>query len=252
VTAVAPVSSDYRESHLVKGADYDEHISDGSFNTFMTEREALLLPKIVADLFPTTPPKYFDFACGTGRITSIVEPLARESWGVDVSASMVAEAAKKCGRTRFVIRDITKQALDEDGFDLATAFRFFGNAQDDLRRAVFVAVSRHLAMGGRFIFNNHRNARSGRALLQRATGRYEDHADLDLAKLERLLNASGLQIERLVGIGWWQLAHRFDTPGAYRSAFAKALEPLSTWSLLAPYCPAYIVVARKVAEPVGA
>jgi predicted TPR repeat methyltransferase len=245
------MSSDYRRSHLQKGADYDHEISDGSFNSYMTERERVLVPAIVRELFPATGPKYLDFACGTGRITSLVEPLARESRGVDVSASMVAEAAKKCPRTRFVLRDITTQPLDETDFDLATAFRFFGNAQDDLRRAVFRAISKHLVPGGFFVFNNHRNHGSGRAILQRATGRFEDHADLDLAKLRQLMAPAGLEVVRTTGIGWWQLAHRLDTPGAYRSALARLVEPLSTLNAVAPFCPAYIVVARKVAEPIG-
>jgi predicted TPR repeat methyltransferase len=240
------MSGDYRLSHLEKGADYDEAIDDGAFNSFMTEREAVLLPRLLSQLFPSTRPKYFDFACGTGRITSLLEPHTRESWGVDVSASMVAQAAKKCARTRFVIRDITTQPLDESGFDLATAFRFFGNAQDELRRTVFRAVAAHLADGGYFVFNNHRNSRSIRALLQRATGRYEDHADLDLAKLKALMAPAGLRVERTVGIGWWQVASRLDTPAAFASPLARLLEPLSTLPGIGPLCPAYIVVARKV------
>ncbi len=245
------MDADYRQSHVGKGADYDCDLAAGAFDSYMTAREAVLLPEVVRALFPNSPPKYLDFACGTGRITSIVEPLARESCGVDVSASMLAEAARKCPKTRFVLRDLTKEALDETAFDLATAFRFFGNAQDDLRRAAFPAVSRHLVQGGYFVFNNHRNLASGRALLQKATGRFEDHADLDLAKIRRLMEPAGLEVVRTTGIGWWQLAHRFNRPAAFRSHLATLLEPLSTLNAVAPYCPAYIVIARKVAEPSG-
>jgi SAM-dependent methyltransferase len=241
-------ADDYRRSHLEKGADYDRDLAAGTFDAFMTARESVLLPRIVSTLFPHRPEKYLDFACGTGRITALVAPLARDSVGVDVSATMVAEAARKCPRTRFVIRDITKVPLDERDFDLATAFRFFGNAEGDLRRAVFRAVSAHLRPGGCFVFNNHRNPGSGRARLQRALGRYEDHADLDFATLDGLVTSAGLRIERLVGIGWWQLAHRLDTPSAYRSSLARLLEPVSTWGPVASLCPAYIVVARKTGE----
>jgi SAM-dependent methyltransferase len=243
------MDADYRQSHVGKGADYDRDLAAGGFNSYMTAREAVLLPALVRALFPGAGPKYLDFACGTGRITSLVEPLARESRGVDVSESMVAEAIRKCPKTRFVIRDLTKEALDETDFDLATAFRFFGNAQDDLRRAAFLAIARHLVPGGYFVFNNHRNRASGRALLQRASGRFEDHADLDLVKIRRLMEPAGLQVVRTTGIGWWQLAHRFDRPAMFRSPLARLLEPLSTLNAVAPYCPAYIVVARKVAEP---
>lgn len=246
------MTDDYRQSHLQKGADYDRDIAGGTFDAYMTAREAVLLPSLVRDLFPDGPAKYLDFACGTGRITSLVAPLAKQSVGVDVSSSMVAEAAKKCPQTRFVIQDITTQALAEGGFDLATAFRFFGNAEHELRRAVFHGVSRHLRTGGCFVFNNHRNPGSARARLQRAAGRYEDHADLDYPRLQALVTSAGLRIERLVGIGWWQLAYRFDTPSAYRSSLARLLEPASTWGPVAPLCPAYIVVARKTGDPAAA
>jgi SAM-dependent methyltransferase len=242
------MTEDYRRSHLDKGADYDRALAVGTFDAFMTAREGLLLPRLVSGLFPQGPAKYLDFACGTGRITSLLEPQARQSVGVDVSASMVAEAAKKCPRTRFVLRDITKEPLDDTDFDLATAFRFFGNAEDELRRAVFGAIARHLRPGGYFIFNNHRNPGSGRARLQRAVGRYQDHADLDFTRLERLVTGAGLRIERTVGIGWWQLAHRFDTPSAYQSPLVRLLEPASTWGPVATLCPAYIVIARKTAD----
>ena len=105
---------------------------------------------------------------------------------------MVAEAVRKCPQTRFDVADITAQPLDDTAFDLATAFRFFGNAQPALRKAALAAVSRHLVRGGYFVFNNHRNAGSGRAILQRATGRYEDTADLDLAMLRTLLRDGGI------------------------------------------------------------
>jgi predicted TPR repeat methyltransferase len=242
------MAADYRQSHVGKGADYDRDLAGGGFDSYMTAREAVLVPALVRELFPNSPPKYLDFACGTGRITSLVEPLARESCGVDISESMVAEAVRKCPKTHFVLRDLTKEALAETDFDLATAFRFFGNAEDDLRRAAFRAISRHLVPGGYFVFNNHRNRASGRALLQRATGRYEDHSDLDLTKVRNLMRPAGLEVVRSVGIGWWQLAHRFDRPAAFQSPLAAFLEPLSVLNAVAPYCPAYIVVARKVSE----
>ena len=243
------METDYRQSHVGKGADYDRDLAAGAFDSYMTARETVLLPAIVRQLFPQTPPKYLDFACGTGRITSLVAPLARESFGVDVSGSMIAEAARKCPSTRFVLRDLTTEPLADRDFDLATAFRFFGNAQDDLRRAAFRAISRQLARGGYFVFNNHRNLGSGRARLQRASGRFDDHADLDLAKIRRLMEPAGLELVRTTGIGWWQLAHRLERPALLRSRLASLIEPISTLNAVAPYCPAYIVVARKRSEP---
>jgi SAM-dependent methyltransferase len=241
--------ADYRQSHLEKGADYDIALAAGTFDSYMTAREAILLPRIVARLFPATPPKYLDFACGTGRITSLAAPLSRQSRGVDVSEAMLEEARKKCPKTRFDVRDITAEPLEDRDFELITAFRFFGNAQPDLRQAVFRAVSQHLVHGGYLVFNNHRNHGSFRARLQRATGRYEDVADLDFAMLRGLLRDAGFVIEFAMGIGWWLAAHRLDTPAAFRSSLVRLIEPVSTLSWMAPYCPAYIVVARKIGAP---
>jgi hypothetical protein len=67
--------------------------------------------------------------------------------------------------------------------------------------------------------------------------------------LRDLLRDAGFAIEFATGIGWWLAAHRLDTPAAFRSSLVGLIEPLSTLNWMAPYCPAYIVVARKIGEP---
>lgn len=242
------ISHDYRQSHLQKGADYDAALNDGSFNAYMTAREAILLPQIVRRLFPARPPKYLDFACGTGRITSLVAPLARESYGVDVSASMISEAVRKSPQTRFCVQDLTSSSLDDQDFELATAFRFFGNAQPELRQSVMKAVARHLSPGGYFVFNNHRNRGSWHAKLQRAVGRYEDIADLDYQGIQQLLTNAGFSIVGTVGIAWWLMMHRLDSPRVFKSPLTRLIEPISEWPAVAPCCPACIIIAQRTGE----
>ena len=40
------MTDDYRQSHLQKGADYDRDIAGGTFDAYMTAREAVLLPPL--------------------------------------------------------------------------------------------------------------------------------------------------------------------------------------------------------------
>ena len=86
---------DYRDSHASRGDSYDARLAGQPFDAYMARWEAWWLPRLVARLHPDGVPRYLDFACGTGRITGIVAPLARESVGVDVSESMLSRARAK-------------------------------------------------------------------------------------------------------------------------------------------------------------
>ena len=119
---------DYRESHKQRGSSYDKYLADEPFSAYMTEIEHNLLRRIIPSLFSNTLPTYLDFACGTARITSVVSPLTKLSFGVDISESMLEKAKDKCQNTNFIHKDITKDSLDIEQVDLITSFRFFGNA----------------------------------------------------------------------------------------------------------------------------
>src|SRR6185295_8842136 len=136
--------------------------------------------------YPQGVPRYLDFACGTGRITEMMAPLAQESIGVDVSGTMLEVARVKCPHVRFMESDLTRDNLDIGLFDMVTAFRFFGNAQDELRSAALKAVVALLRPGGHLVINSHRNPLSLAAVLNRATGGSDD-MDLHYFKLKRLL-----------------------------------------------------------------
>src|SRR3954454_9558254 len=101
--------ADYRHSHLAKGEDYDRDLSRGDFDTYMTAREREILARIVPRLFPGGVPRYLDFACGTGRITQMMEALSAESFAVNISEAMMDQARRKCARTTFLLRDVTRE-----------------------------------------------------------------------------------------------------------------------------------------------
>ena len=131
----------YRNSHLSKGSDYDSDLDLGNFDAYMVTHESKILAKTVQSLFPNKVPRYLDFACGTGRILSTVAQYAEASFGIDVSESMVSEAKQKSANTEFFITDLTSSQAPVADIDLITAFRFFGNAEQELRQSVLKALS---------------------------------------------------------------------------------------------------------------
>lgn len=209
--------------------------------------ERAIIEALVPALFPDRARRYLDFACGTGRITSVVGPFAVETVGVDISATMVAQARTKCASARFVVGDATRDDLGLGQFDLATSFRFLGNAQDDLRRVMLRTVRGLLVDDGVLIVNNHRNPDSLHGRLMRLKGEPLD-IDLSYRKLDGLLREAGCGIERAVGIGLWSARHSFREEGALQSSFARWLEPLSRIPGLAPLCPDMVLVCRAVAR----
>ena len=102
-THIAP-SSDYRLSHIRKGEEYEAEIHDVPIDAYISAIEERILAGIVRQQFPGGVRRYLDFACGTGRIARLIEPIATESFGVDVSAPMLELARARCARTRFACR----------------------------------------------------------------------------------------------------------------------------------------------------
>ena len=119
----------YRESHLHKGWGYHTTFSSLRYRATIWRLEQRLLFEIVRDNFPTEPPRYLDFACGTGRILGHLAPYCESALGVDVSASMLDVARRKVKRAEIIEADLTRDdRLCGQEFDLITAFRFFPNA----------------------------------------------------------------------------------------------------------------------------
>jgi len=238
------MQSSYRQSHLAKGSDYDSDLNLGNFDSYMVIHESRILKDVVKSLFPNKVGRYLDFACGTGRILSSIEKLAKTSIGFDVSESMVSEAKEKCTNSTFYITDVTKSAPPEDQFDLVTAFRFFGNAEQELRSSVLRTLSDVTQTGGYLIINNHRNPWSIHELLLRLKGE-SNNLDLSYANLRELLDTHGFDIEKKIGIGLWVYRYGLRDTTTKSGSFLRHLEPLSRIGFLAPFCPDYLVVAKK-------
>ncbi|MEM7504679.1 MAG: class I SAM-dependent methyltransferase [Pseudomonadota bacterium] len=238
------IPHDYRESHLSKGEDYDADLSRGNMDTYMTTCELRILKSVVPQLFPHKIPRYLDFACGTGRITEVVGAMAELSVGLDVSENMIGQARLKCPQTKFIIGDITQQDIDLEPVDAITAFRFFGNAQDELRIKVLAGLRRVVKPGGYLIVNNHRNPNSLHERLSRLKGE-TTQTDLSHTKLKELFGDQGFNVERTIGVGLWVMMHRLRVDTMQR-VFLQKLEPLSRLPFVSTLCPDAVVIARAV------
>ena len=92
---------------------------------------------VLRDHAPRTPLVHLDFACGTGRILEYFAGRVDSSTGVDVSDSMMEVAGRWPPKAELIEADLTQNdVLGDRRFNLITAFRFFPNAEPELRQAV--------------------------------------------------------------------------------------------------------------------
>lgn len=238
-------SADYRDSHVARGATYDAILSETPFDAYMADFERDYLKEAIPRLFPGQVPRYLDFACGTARITQTVAPFAKAAVGVDISPSMLEQARRKCPTVTFVQADLTQGGGAELGkFSLITSFRFFGNAQHDLREAVLRALSGMLEPGGYLVINSHRNPKSLATMLGSLTGLSHD-LDLSFEKLKTLLQSHGLSIVSTRPIGFWMYRAKIMNSARYGTPGARRLESMFSSPAFTPWAPDAVIIAKK-------
>lgn len=193
---------DYRLSHLAsdKGTIYDRNFREFGWRQYLWGREKQTLREVLYDFFAFEPVSCLDFACGTGRILEFLNPRVSTCTGLDISASMLSLCRKKLPDAELIEADITQcNVLKGRVFNLITAFRFFANAQPQLRKEVLLALHRHLAADGVLVFNNHRNHSNplfGAARLLGKHFRTLSHSDI-LA----LLDETGFVVDKVHAYG---------------------------------------------------
>jgi SAM-dependent methyltransferase len=237
--------SSYRISHLAKGGEYDRALAGDPLDAYLARRERELLLTLLSRLYPGGLQRSLDFACGTGRISQLLDGMAAQPFAVDVSPTMLGEATRKCPRTAFFTQDITEAPLPIEPVELVTAFRFFGNAEDELRASALHAIRRCLAPGGHLVLNNHRNPWSVSALVLRAAG---ERLPLDLHywKLKHLLRRAGFRVRRTYGVGGWIYRAKLLRPELLDSEWADAFEQVSRLRVAGPWCPDAVIVAQRM------
>jgi ubiquinone/menaquinone biosynthesis C-methylase UbiE len=205
---VAKIS--YRESHKYegKGAEYEAYYQNKAWQRFLWSREQEIILRILEKYFSGRDIHLLDFACGTGRITELLENRVKTSTGVDVSGSMLAIARKKLKRTEIIETDITAEnVLKSRKFNLITAFRFFLNAESELRSAAIRAIAELLDEDGYLVLNNHHSTGSPWIKLLDARHRKKNPEGtfnvMSIEQVKKLVEEAGLEIIEIYPVGFF-------------------------------------------------
>lgn len=212
----------YRQSHqyAAKGAEYERHYETQAWEKFLGSREREILLNILEKYFAGRDVHLLDFACGTGRITSLLEDRVTTSTGVDVSDSMLAIARQKLKRTEIIEVDITEEnILKPRKFNLITAFRFFLNAEPELRSRAIEELTELLTEDGCLVFNNHHSLGSPWIKLLDAHHRQKSPEGIfnvmSIEQMKDLAGSAGLQIAEIYPVGFFHppripVSHRLN------------------------------------------
>jgi predicted TPR repeat methyltransferase len=148
----------YTASHEGRGVDYDERFQQLPMRATMWDMEQSILSHLAVGIGAAT---VLDLACGTGRISRVLRDTlpAADIIGVDVAESMLSVARERVPDASFIRTDIRTlgKVVPDASVDLVAAFRFFPNADPDLRAVAVRAIASVVRPGGHLIFNNHRN-----------------------------------------------------------------------------------------------
>ena len=205
---VAKIS--YRESHKyeAKGAEYEAYYQNKAWQRFLWSREQEIILRILEKYFKERDIHLLDFACGTGRITEFMENRVKTSTGIDVSGSMLAIAREKLKLTEIIEADITAEnVLKARKFNLITAFRFFLNAEPELRLEAMETLAELLDEDGYLVFNNHQNSGSPWIRLRYAHYRKKNpegiYNVMSIGQMKKLADGAGLEIVEIYPAGFF-------------------------------------------------
>jgi len=195
--------TDYRHSHtkLGTGQKYAESFSQWSYRNYIWEWEKSVLNEILAKyIHASNFIHHLDFACGTGRVLAHLGGHVAESTGVDISGDMLSAARHNVNGANLIEADLTTHnILVGQEFNIITAFRFFLNAQPELRTGAFAILSDLLSEDGYLVFNVHMNRSSLTARFLRGYGklrglRQPTFNQLSIDEISSMLQESNLEI----------------------------------------------------------
>jgi len=208
------MSTTYKSHFLTEAeaARYDrDEYGEGSYGQVLWGLERAALQKLVREFRQTHPQiHYLDFAAGTGRIAGFMEGLVETATAIEVSEAMAARARARLRATQVLCRDITASGCELEGkYDLITSFRFFLNAEPELRLAATKALAARLQDDQSWlVFNNHGNLWSLKIIgwpyhrlrsFRRGRKPYGNY--LRHSEVKQLLAQAGLRIARVIGLG---------------------------------------------------
>lgn len=234
----------YSASHrgIEKVAQYAETYSAGYYANEFAWVEIPLLRRLFAELAQADHRNYCDFACGTGRILRIGASFFSNSTGLDISPEMLIYASEKCPNSTVALVDSSE--LSSTVFDVVTAFRFFLNAEDDLRSDTLRKLHGLLRDGGVLIVNTHAQTWSPLGIANRLRGCMGGRArHLSARRMKKLLVNASFEVVSSTPYG---LMPRFG--GFYPAWFERfhhAVEKRGVPRLFGPFAQSALIVARK-------
>lgn len=210
---LATPHSDYKRSFIKKTAvdDYLKlYSNESNYASLLYGIEKDILTSIIRRLKKKgMGERYLDFAVGTGRIITHLEGYFIESEGIDISHEMVKVARDRSNSSNIVCADITQEPLSSRNYDLVTAFRFFLNAEPELRESIMSPISQSLRDNNSvLIINNHGRVPSIKSIKRLYhkirfyfLGKQKNENFLSDSELKNLLLRHGLSIESEYGYG---------------------------------------------------
>jgi SAM-dependent methyltransferase len=201
----------YTDRHKGRGREYHETFSPevNPYRAMVWRLEQGALNTILRERLKARSVAHLDFACGTGRVLGHLREQVGSATGIDVSSSMMEVAKEVAPGAEFIEADLTRQdVLRGRSFDLITAFRFFPNAEPELRQAVFSVLARHLSPHGVLVFNNHKNRSGLRRRISRLLGREAAGRTMNHAEVEALVTGAGLRILQVIPLEILPLSER--------------------------------------------
>jgi SAM-dependent methyltransferase len=201
-TRPEPEYEDYSPSHIGKGADYHDRFAKYPGRALMWTLEQSVIGEVLDRVAPS---RVLDIACGTGRIAGFVSNRAPaiSVTGIDISDSMLSVARREYPQVEFLHADLREDSdsIKPGSFDLVTAFRFFANADANLRQSVADRVTELVGTSGWLLFNNHRNFWSVPYI---ATRLIEGGiAGAINREVEKLFTVRGFRVIRRYSLGVW-------------------------------------------------
>ncbi len=147
----------YKHRFLWKKALEYEQYYTSKYSLVWWKIEKPILEKVILSYSLREP--VLDFACGTWRITSVLEKYFDTIMWIDISSDMLDIAKKKLTKAKVLQKDIVENWLWEKFWSIFS-FRFFLNTENEMRKDVFKKLASSLEDSWYMIFNNHWNTRS--------------------------------------------------------------------------------------------
>ncbi|MDH3378875.1 MAG: class I SAM-dependent methyltransferase [Gammaproteobacteria bacterium] len=190
----------YTHSHLNTGQGYQKAFSAYPGRKITWDIEKEIISTILSG--DKSIDKHLDFAAGTGRIAKYLEDFCNQQYLLDVSAEMLSVARNNLKNAVLFQRNFKDglPEVEDNSVDLITAFRFFPNAEPELRNSAMKFICTKVKQNGLVICNNHRNFWSIPYLMRRLTfsGGIYGMTNKDMINLA---NKNGLTLARYFSNG---------------------------------------------------